>query len=217
MSEEKRKPINRRQRLFIEAYLCNGFNATKAAIAAGYSERSARSIGAENLTKPDILAELETYLAEISLSREEILTRLADLARADFANLLTVKEVPDLSAILAQGEQSKPAEGTERPPVPMTTVAELDLLKAVQASQTYAIESVEYGKYGLKVKLHDKLKALELAGRAKGLFREKVEVTGRNGGPIETAAQVVVYIPDNGRDDYPAAAGGAKPLPGEPG
>ncbi|MEB2784875.1 terminase small subunit [Algoriphagus persicinus] len=38
---------------FAENYLCT-FNATEAAKAAGYSERSARQIGYENLTKPYI-------------------------------------------------------------------------------------------------------------------------------------------------------------------
>ena len=61
--------LSKKQRLFLETYLINGFNATRAAITAGYAERSARSIGAENLTKPDILAEIDAYLAEITLSR----------------------------------------------------------------------------------------------------------------------------------------------------
>lgn len=40
---------------FVENYLCT-FNAADAAKAAGYSERSARQIGYENLTKPYIQA-----------------------------------------------------------------------------------------------------------------------------------------------------------------
>lgn len=164
-----------KQRIFVETYLTNGFNATKAAIAAGYSERTARQIGYENLTKPDIRSAIEMYLAEITLSREEILVRVADLARADFADFLTIKEVPDLAKLLSRPE---PKEGEERPPVPMETVAELDLLKAVEAGKTYAIEAVEHGKYGLKIKIHDKLKALELAGRAKGMFKDEVKHSG---------------------------------------
>ena len=40
-----------KQRAFVENYTGN---ATQAALAAGYSRRTARVIGAENLTKPDI-------------------------------------------------------------------------------------------------------------------------------------------------------------------
>jgi phage terminase small subunit len=177
----KRRPLNAKQRIFVEQYLTNGFNATKAAISAGYSEKTARVIGYENLTKPYIRAEIEIYLAEMTLSREEILVRVADLARADFADYLTIKDVPDLAKLLSRPE---PKEGEERPPMPMETVAELDLLKAVQNGKTYAIEAVEHGKYGLRVKVHDKLKALELAGRAKGMFKDKVEVTGKDGGDL---------------------------------
>jgi len=42
-----------KQRLFCEAYLQNGFNATQAAITAGYSKKTAGSTGPENLEKPE--------------------------------------------------------------------------------------------------------------------------------------------------------------------
>lgn len=51
--------MNVRQQKFCDYYLQSG-NATEAAKKAGYSERTARAIGAENLTKPDI----QKYLAE---------------------------------------------------------------------------------------------------------------------------------------------------------
>ena len=43
--------LNARQKAFCEYYVASG-NATEAAIKAGYSERTARVIGQENLTKP---------------------------------------------------------------------------------------------------------------------------------------------------------------------
>jgi len=42
-----------KQKRFVDEYLVD-FNATQAAIRSGYSEKTARAIGAENLTKPDI-------------------------------------------------------------------------------------------------------------------------------------------------------------------
>ena len=42
-----------KQQRFVEEYLID-LNATQAAIRAGYSEKTAKSIGQENLTKPDI-------------------------------------------------------------------------------------------------------------------------------------------------------------------
>lgn len=64
--------MNDRQKRFAEEYAANP-NATAAALAAGYSPRSARAIGAENLTKPDIAA----YIRELQQKAEA--ARVADL------------------------------------------------------------------------------------------------------------------------------------------
>lgn len=45
--------MNAKQALFVQEYLVD-FNATQAAIRAGYSAKTARAVGHENLTKPDI-------------------------------------------------------------------------------------------------------------------------------------------------------------------
>lgn len=50
--------LNAKQKKFCLEYL-KDFNATKAALRSGYSERSAGSIGAENLQKPEILEEIK--------------------------------------------------------------------------------------------------------------------------------------------------------------
>lgn len=44
---------------------------------------------------------------------------------------------------------------------------------------------VKTTQHGLEIKTHDQLAALRDVGRHKGLFKDKVEVTGKNGGPIE--------------------------------
>lgn len=53
--------ITTKQRRFIEAYTGN---ATKAAIAAGYSEKTAYSIGQELLTKPEIMERIQEREAQ---------------------------------------------------------------------------------------------------------------------------------------------------------
>ncbi|MDP9476526.1 MAG: terminase small subunit, partial [Actinomycetota bacterium] len=53
--------LSARQEAFVAEYVKDR-NATRAAIRAGYSERTARSIGHENLTKPDIAAAVERAL-----------------------------------------------------------------------------------------------------------------------------------------------------------
>ena len=53
-------------------YLANGLNATKAAISAGYTEKTAASIGEENLRKPEISAATKVRTKEI-MQRLEII------------------------------------------------------------------------------------------------------------------------------------------------
>lgn len=54
-----------KQQRFVEEYLID-FNGAQAAIRAGYSESSAKEIAAENLTKPNIKAEIDKRTAEVS-------------------------------------------------------------------------------------------------------------------------------------------------------
>lgn len=70
-----------KQQRFVEEYLID-LNATQAAIRAGYSESTARQIGAENLTKPVIAQAVEAARAKVSettaLTREWVLDRLQE-------------------------------------------------------------------------------------------------------------------------------------------
>lgn len=52
------KKFTPKQQKFCEEYAASG-NATQSAIAAGYSPKTAYSIGEENLRKPEIIAEIK--------------------------------------------------------------------------------------------------------------------------------------------------------------
>lgn len=68
---------------FCNEYLID-LNATQAAIRSGYSEHTASSIGAENLTKPEIREFIEKRQKELEvqlgLSQEWVLRRLKDIS-----------------------------------------------------------------------------------------------------------------------------------------
>lgn len=70
-----------KQRRFVEEYLVD-LNATQAAIRAGYSERTAYSIGQENLKKPEIAEEIQVRQAklgeEAEITAEWVLRELAE-------------------------------------------------------------------------------------------------------------------------------------------
>jgi phage terminase small subunit len=61
--------LTAKQQRFVEEYLID-LNATQAAIRAGYSEKTAYSIGNENLSKPEIAKAIETAQQERSQRTE---------------------------------------------------------------------------------------------------------------------------------------------------
>ena len=76
-----------KQQRFIEEY-CVDFNATQAAIRAGYSEKTAHNIGYENVRKPEISDEIKKRLSDLAMSAEEITRRLAQMGRGNLAPFL---------------------------------------------------------------------------------------------------------------------------------
>lgn len=79
-----------KQEAFCQRYLID-FNATKAAIDAGYSSDTAYSIGWENLRKPEIQARIAEIRVEtgrgFNISRERIAQELALIAFGDTKNI----------------------------------------------------------------------------------------------------------------------------------
>lgn len=88
--------LNRKQQAFVNAYIINGFNATQAAITAGYSENTAYSIGHENLRKPEIKAAINAVFDEYAMSAAEVLARLTEIARGDIADIIGNSGVADM-------------------------------------------------------------------------------------------------------------------------
>ena len=77
------KDLTPKQQRFVEEYLID-LNATQAARRAGYSEKTARQIGTENLAKPAVQDAIATGRAALAqsagVSAEYVLGRLKDEA-----------------------------------------------------------------------------------------------------------------------------------------
>lgn len=73
--------LTAKQLRWVDEFLLDG-NATAAAVRAGYSERSARSIAHENLTKPDVQAVLAARRGEVAsrmkVTREGVIQGLLE-------------------------------------------------------------------------------------------------------------------------------------------
>lgn len=92
-----------KQKRFCEEYLID-FNSTQSAIRAGYSKKTAGSIGSENLKKPEIqeyIKKLQDKTSErLQITRESLLIdlqHLHDLAleqdRKELNNAIKAKEI----------------------------------------------------------------------------------------------------------------------------
>lgn len=145
--------LTAKQKLFIDEYL-KCYNATKAALEAGYSEKTAYSIGWENLRKPEIAGIIQRRLQESAMSADEVLARLADMARSNIADFSKVRHVSDLEEIHDKAHVVKKFKRT--------------LYRTAYGSETETVE----------LELYDSQSALEKIGRYHGLFTDKVEHSG---------------------------------------
>lgn len=159
--------MTKKQKRFVEEYLID-LNATQAAIRAGYSPLTARDIGCENLTKPNIQEAIDKAIAERSrrtgVNADRVVRELAKIA---FVN---AGEVVDFDTAILMDKISE------------------DDMAAIQS-----IKVKTFGEDGVEreVKLADKLKALELLGKHLGLFKDKVELDGSVKTDMATLAGVL--------------------------
>lgn len=87
--------LTEKQKRFCDYYIETG-NATEAAVKAGYSERTAKVIGAENLTKPYLRSYIDNKMKEKDneriASQDEILEYLTRVIRNEEQEPCVVQE-----------------------------------------------------------------------------------------------------------------------------
>lgn len=150
------KKLNKRQQLFVDEYLID-LNATQAAIRAGYSVESARDIGCENLTKPNIQQAIAEKMAERSkrtgVNQDRIVLELAKIAFVNIADIINTSDCTILEN------------------------ASLDDLACIESVKVKEFPTKD-GGMGIEreVKLASKLKALEKLGQHLGMWNDKIDV-----------------------------------------
>lgn len=162
-----------KQRRFVEEYLVD-LNATQASIRAGYSAKTAEQQGPRLLGNVGVAAAIAAAQAERSkrtqIDADWVLTRLARDATADIADLFD-------------------EQGKMRPVSEWTSAWRQGLVVGVESFEEYAYEDGSKVPVGMvrKLKLADRAKYIEMAGRHVGVgaFKDKVEHTGPNGGPVQ--------------------------------
>lgn len=116
----------------------------------------------------------EAIKAKRIITEEEILTEYAKIAKADIKSFLEFR-----TAQTVVGHDKNTGE-------PIIDYAQIIEVKDSDEVDGTLISEVSISKDGtFKFKLHDKMNALEKAGKHLGMFVEKHEVTGKDGGAIE--------------------------------
>jgi phage terminase small subunit len=148
--------VTPKQRAFVLEYI-KDFNATQAALRAGYSPKTARFIGAENLTKPNISSEIDKEFEKRAMSATEVISRMTDIARGSGDDYLHIDDYG---------------------------YAGIDLHKMKEAGKLHLIKKYKVGRDGTTIELYDAQAALVQMGKQHGLFPNRQEVTGKDGEPF---------------------------------
>ncbi|MED3888158.1 terminase small subunit [Priestia aryabhattai] len=170
-----------KQQRFVEEYLVD-LNATQAALRAGYSEKTARAIGQQNLTKLYIQQEIQKRMNKRSekteITAERILEELGAIAFQDVNNVVTIetREEKIRGKLIKEATEEDPAVYEEK----MRSYQHVIVkdTSELTPSQRKSIASIKEGKYGIEVKFYDKIRAIELLGKHLSMFTEKVEHSG---------------------------------------
>jgi len=133
-----------KQQRFVAEYLID-LNATQAAIRAGYSEKTAGSVGGENLKKPEIAKAIQAAMNHRT-ERTQV--------DADYV----LRTIVDTIERCKQAEPVRDRDG--------------------EATGEYKFDAGAV------------LKGAELLGKHLKMFTDKTELTGPNGGELQTVTRI---------------------------
>lgn len=173
-----------KQSLFVSEYMKDR-NATQAAIRAGYNPKSADRMGWSLLKNPKvqeaISERVEAAENRSQVTVDRVLTELARIAFADITDIVSV-----------EGGKVRVRDTRDLPPETRKAISEI----------------TETGAAGgtIKVKLHDKIKALELIGRHLAMFKDKLDV--------DAGETIVGVLAELARRREAAAGGDGPAVPG---
>ena len=152
--------MNTRQTLFVENLFKFKFNQTKAAIAAGYSKKTARITASKLLTNPNIQKALND-------KRKELLNNIKE------DQLKTVEEIDRLAHFeLKKLFNQKTGELKPLHKIDKNTAKAIAGFKIIKKTTTYP-GGTEVTEDRTEITLSDRQKAIDMKGKFQGLFVER--------------------------------------------
>lgn len=164
--------LNPRQAKFVDEFLLD-FNATNAAIRAGYSPKAASAVSSRLLTNAKVAnavaARKKADAQKNEVTRERVLVELGRIAFADPRKMYN-----------ADGSIKNVTELDDETAAAVASVESIEVFEGTGDDRTHVGNTK-------KLKLADKVRALKLLGQHFGMFdnRLKVEHSGPGGKPIE--------------------------------
>lgn len=151
-----------KQRLFCLHYV-RCFNATKAAIKAGYSRDTAMEQGYQLLRKPSVRDEImrlkQNRLNREMLDEHDIFQKYMDIAFADITDFVEFgREKVQVMGAFGPIEVEDPETGEKVP-----LMKEINIMKFRESSEVDGtlISEVKQGKDGASIKLTDRMRAMD--------------------------------------------------------
>lgn len=156
--------LTEKQKIFCREYILD-WNGTRAAIAAGYSEKTAGVIASENLTKPNVKAHIQAI--------QEDLEKVAGISRLRIA--LEHKKIIENSIGFFHKDWITRKEFDKLTEEQKSCIAEISTQLKTTRNSDGTLEENEY----VKIKLYDKQKAMDSLSKLMGWeAAEKLEISG---------------------------------------
>jgi phage terminase small subunit len=159
------KKLTNKEKIFISEYLINGFNATQAAIKAGYSIKTSYKIGSENLRKPHIKSSISEQVNEILDSNKEILKaeiieEAKKIAKSDIKTLLQYDQ--DGVFVYPSGD------------VDTSVISSIKIKQEIVSSKSD--DNIDVSNKEIEIKLHNKMDAIKTLSNYLGLIKEEINL-----------------------------------------
>jgi len=161
-----------KQRRFVDEFMIDR-NATQAALRAGYAEKFARGIGCAMLAHYKVRAEVDRRSVDLSdragVAAIQVIEKLWAIVRANIADYLIIDADGQirLDPSKIKGEQAAP-------------------IAALATEGATAGDGAGHARR-THIRMHDKIAAADKLLRHLGGYKDRVEHTGQDGGPIAVA------------------------------
>jgi phage terminase small subunit len=198
--------LNARQTRFAIEY-CVDYNATQAAIRAGYSEDSARNLGPELMKNDEIKNAINRHMADCaaaaSITPQWILSKWREIVEEDPNDLMETRNKPCSQCWPAGLEYDEPNVACG---LCMGQGQVVTIFKNSRGRKLFA--GVKKTKDGLEIKTRDQDAALKNLSAYLGMSLERRELSGPGGRPLQITVNA-----DDMTDDELAAIAATPSLP----